>query len=628
MSVSRSAGAFRETSMRSHTRSTRHSPARGGEAPKRSERGAEPIETMRAAPPPPSVSAAPQAMTAGRAIVEVLKAEGIKAVYGIPGGHVLPIYDALHDTHVISHFLVRHEQAAASMAAAYAQLTGEAAVCLVTAGPGATNLVTNVAEAFVGALPMVILAGRGPTTTTFRGASQEVDTELVFRPITKWAERIDRADLVPDALHEAFAVARNGKPGPVYLDLPRDILLQEISFGPYVPAGAPARVRGELENIEAAAALLAAAKNPLLVAGGGTIASGAAAALKELAEHLEAPVITTLAGRGAIDDDHPLSVGGLGAHRNPLSKRLLGEADVILSLGARFEEMETNWRPGFVPSPSACLIQVDIDPAEIGRSVPARLGIIGDIRSVLEELLVVLGAGKELRTAGFQPTAKAQAYADELKRLAEEIAEQAASLDMPIHPLRVIRAVRKALSRDATVAIDVGCLAQHMVGSLPAFPVHLPRSLIVPSSFYGMGFAASALPVARQVYPNRPAVGFVGDGSFQMMLHVLPVAAEYRLGVTWCVLNDRALGSIRDIQEFGMGNRIIDTDFGVQPDFAKVAEACGCYGEQITEPADVDGAIARALAANERGIPAVLDFIVARARMQQTYEHYSFYGRG
>jgi acetolactate synthase-1/2/3 large subunit len=188
--------------------------------------------------------------------------------------------------------------------------------------------------------------------------------------------------------------------------------------------------------------------------------------------------------------------------------------------------------------------------------------------------------------------------------------------------------VRQALPREATIAIDVGCLAQHMVGSLPAFPVHLPRSLIVPSSFYGMGFAGSALPVARQVYPDRPAVGFIGDGSFQMMLHVLPVAAEYRLGVTWCVLNDRALGSIRDIQEFGMGNRVIDTDFGVQPDFAKIAEACSCYGEQVTEPAEVDGAIARALAANEKGVPAVLDFIVARARMQQTYEHYAFYGRG
>ena len=566
-------------------------------------------------------------MTAGRAVIEVLKAEGVRAVYGIPGGHVIAIYDALYDTSEISHFLVRHEQAAASMAAAYAQLTGEAAVCLVTAGPGATNLATNVAEAFVGALPMVILAGRGATETTYRGASQEVDTDQLFRPITKWSERIDRADLIPDALHEAFAVARNGKPGPVYLDLPRDILGQTIKFGRYVPAGPRARPRGEPERIAEAAALLLDAENPLIVAGGGTIASGAWDELRAVAESLSAPVITTLSGRGSIDDDHPLSVGGLGAHRNPLSKRLLAEADVILSLGARFEEMETNWRPAALPSPVARVIQVDIDAAEIGRSVPAQLGIVGDIRAVLEDLLAAIHARAPARRGSFRPNARIQECAAELKRQDVEIAEEAESRQRPIHPLRVIRAVRAALPRVATVAIDIGCLAQHMVASFPVFPVHLPRSLILPSSFYGMGFAGSALPVARQVYPDRPAVGFIGDGSFQMMMHVLPVAAEYKLGVTWCVLNDRALGSIRDIQEFALGNRIIDTDFGVQPQFAKVAEACSCYGEQVTDPADVDGAIARALAANEKGVPAVLDFIVARERMQQTKEHFAIYSR-
>jgi acetolactate synthase-1/2/3 large subunit len=572
-------------------------------------------------------ASAPREMTAGRAVVQVLKAEGVRAIYGLPGGHVLPIYDALYDAAEISHFLVRHEQAAASMAAAYAQLTGELAVCLVTAGPGATNLVTNVAEAYVGALPMVILAGRGGTNTTYRGASQEVDTDQIFRPITKWAERVDRADLIPAALHEAFAIARNGKPGPVYLDLPRDILGEKIKFGRYVPAGPRACPRGEPESIRAAVALLLDAANPLIVAGGGTIASGASEALQALAEALSAPVITTLSGRGAIDDDHPLSVGGLGAHRNPLSKRLLVEADVILSLGARFEEMETNWQPAALPAPAARIIQVDIDPVEIGRSVPAELAIIGDIRAVAEDLLAAIRARDPDRTRPFQPNALTQGYAVELRRIADEIAKQAASRQRPIHPLRVIRAARQALPRQATIAIDVGCLTQHMVGSLPLFPVHLPRSLIVPSSFYGMGFAGSALPVARQVYPDRPAVGFVGDGSFQMMMHVLPMAAEYRLGVTWCVLNDRALGSIRDAQEFALDNRIIDTDFGVQPDFAKIAEACGCYGELVTDPAAVDGAIARALAANQKGVPAVLDFIVARERMQQTYDHFTFYGR-
>ena len=568
----------------------------------RTERGSASIALEpRSAP----TTALPQEMTAGRAIVEVLKAEGVKAVYGIPGGHVLPIYDGLYDTPEISHFLVRHEQAAASMAAAYAQLTGEAAVCLVTAGPGATNLVTNVAEAFVGALPMVILAGRGATATTFRGASQEVDTELVFRPDHEMggADRSRRShsgcaarSLRGGAQRQTWSgLSRSAARYFVGEDQIRALRACRTARAPTRRAGAdPCRSRASAQ-----------AKQPLIVAGGGTIASGASADLQSLAETLAAPVITTLAGRGAIDDDHPLSVGGLGAHRNPLSKRLArrGRCDPVAWRALRGDGNQLAARicpiAGRARNPGRYRRGRD-RPQRAGASCrdrrhPGRLG--RDARRV--------GEARPARGCRRPAHGATKGYAAELKRLDGEIAELAASREKPIHPLRVIRAVRQALPREATIAIDVGCLAQHMAGSLPAFPVHLPRSLIVPSSFYGMGFAGSALPVARQVYPDRPAVGFIGDGSFQMMLHVLPMAAEYRLGVTWCVLNDRALGSIRDIQEFGMGNRIIDTDFGVQPDFAKIADACNCYGEQITDPDDVDGAIARALAANEKGIPAV-----------------------
>jgi acetolactate synthase I/II/III large subunit len=572
--------------------------------------------------------AEPREMIAGHAIVQILRAEGVTAVYGLPGGHVLPIYDGLYAARGIRSFLVRHEQAAACMAAAHAQLTGETAVCLVTAGPGATNLATSVAEAFVGALPMVILAGRGPTNTTYRGAAQEIHTEELFRPITKWAVRVDRADLIVEVLRQAFATARNGKPGPVYIDLPRDILNEKVTFGPYHPVGPRARPRAEPSKISQAVCMLFEASNPLIIAGGGALASGAWDAVRELAESLAAPVITSLAGRGIMADDHPLSVGGLGCHRNPLSKRLLAEADVVLSLGARFEEMETNWRAGFVPQPSARLIQVDIDAAEIGRSVPAALGLVGDIRSVAEDMIAIARAeDRALEAGAFRGIRRAQDFVAELARIEAEIAKDAASDERPIHPLRVIAAARKALPRNASVAIDVGCLAQHMAGSLPAFPVYEPRSLVVPSSFYGMGFAGAGLPVARLIYPERPALGFIGDGSFQMILHVLAMAAEYKLGVTWCVLNDRALGSIRDIQQFGMDDRIIDTDFKVQPDFAIIARASGCHGETIDAPEEIDDAIARALQANEQGVPAVLDFAVARARMAQTYEHYLFYGK-
>lgn len=221
-----------------------------------------------------------------------------------------------------------------------------------------------------------------------------------------------------------------------------------------------------------------------------------------------------------------------------------------------------------------------------------------------------------------------RALAAEMSRLQDAVDRLAASTQVPIHPLRAIRAVREAFPRETIVATDVGCLAQHIAGATPYFQVYGPRSTIVPSSFYGMGFAAAALPAARLVHPDRPAVGFVGDGSFQLMMNILPVAAEYRLGVTWCILNDGALGSIRDIQQCRFANRILATEFGLQPDFAALARACGCHGERIEDPLGLDAAIGRARAANRDGIPAVLDVAVARERMLGSLEHYAFYPRG
>lgn len=560
--------------------------------------------------------------SAGQAIVEVLRAEGVKHVFGLPGGHVIGIYDALYATPEITHVLVRHEQTAASMAAAHAQLTGEPGICLVTAGPGCTNLLTGIAEAYVGCLPIVILAGRGATATAQRGASQEVATDQIFKPVTKWSVRVDRADLIVDVLRQAFAVARGGRPGPVLVDIPRDLLDSDVVAGEYLPVPRSARPPGDEALVAAAARALASAERPLIVAGGGALMSEAAEEVQVLAELLAIPVLTTLAGRGTIPDDHALAAGGLGAHKTTLSARLLGEADVVLGLGARFEEMETNWRPGTVPAPEATYIQVDIEPAELGRSVPAQIGIVGDVRAVTEQLIAAL---RDQAVGNYADHPRSAAIAEELAQLEAEIAQQAAGDEQPMHPLRPIRAIRDAFPRDTTVGFDVGCLAQHMAGAAPYFKVYEPRSTIVPSSFYGMGFVAAALPAARLVHPERHAVCFVGDGSFQMVMNILPVAAEYRLGVTWCVLNDGALGSIRDIQEHVLGDRIIATDFTVQPDFATIARACGCHGEHVEDPDGVDAAIARAREANESGIPAVLDFVVARERVLGSLEHFAIY---
>jgi acetolactate synthase I/II/III large subunit len=562
-------------------------------------------------------------MRPGHAIVEALRAEGVDVVFGLPGGHILGIYDGLYDAPDIRHVLVRHEHTAAAMAAGYAQLTGKPGVVLVTAGPGATNLVTAVAEAYVGALPMVIFAGRGITPTAHRGASQEVPTDRIFAPVTKFAVRADRSAYLVDLTRQAFAIARSGKPGPVYIDIPRDLFDGEIEVPDYVPGAGKQPVGGAPEVIEQAARELLAARRPLIVAGGGAVASGAFNEVRELAELLRAPVLTSMSGRGSLPDDHVLAAGGLGAHRNPLAKRLLVEADVLLGLGTRFEEMETNWRPGYVPADGARYIQVDVDPAELGRSITAHTPVIGDVRVVLGQLLDIIRP-----QAPGGPMAEDPRVTEVIDGVAKIDAEADAALAddrVPLNPLRVIRTARQVFPRETTVATDVGCLAEHIAGAFPYFRVFEPRSFISPSSFYGMGFATSAAPVAKIVYPDRPALCFCGDGSFQMVLPVLPAATENHLPVTWCVLDDQALGSIRDLQEFRLHERYLATSFEYQPDFAAVAAGCGCYGERVTAPDAIEAALRRALAANVAGQPAVLDFRVAPDRMEQSREHFNLY---
>jgi acetolactate synthase-1/2/3 large subunit len=563
-------------------------------------------------------------MSAGRAVVEVLKAEGVRFVFGMPGGHTIGIYDALYGQQEISHVLVRHEQHAASMAAGFAQLTGEPGICCVTAGPGATNLVTSIAEAYVGALPIVIVAGRGAARNAHRGASQEIDQVTIFGPITKWGIRIDRPDLIVESLRQAFTIARSGKPGPVLLDIPQDVLAAEIEFADYHPVGKPARLRGDLDRIRTAAAALKAAERPLILSGGGAIAADAAQEVRELAELLSVPVMTTLAGRGILPDDHALAAGGIGHHRQDITKYLLPNADVVIGIGARFEQQETNWKPAYLPAPSATYIQIDIDPVEIGRSVVPAIGIVGDAKLVLRDLIAELGPAE---TANRRPTVAGQARLDDLAQrraaVEAEIRTMVASDQQPLHPIRVLDSIRAVFPRETTVAIDVGVLAQGMGGAYPYFKIYQPRSTIVPSSFYGMGFSASAFPVARLVYPDRTAVCLVGDGSFQMVMNILPVAAELNLGVTWCILNDRALGSIRDTQTQAFNGRYIATEFALDFDFAGLAGASGCYGERVTDPHHIEAALRRAIAANSAGRPAVLDFVVAKERLKGSVEFFA-----
>ncbi len=564
------------------------------------------------------------AINAGQAVVRILEAEGVKFVFGLPGGHTLSLYEGLRNSPSIRHILVRHEQAASNMATGYAMLTGEPGICCATAGPGATNLVTGIAEAFIGALPVIALTGRAPMQVYLRGAAQEIAQEKLFAPITKWAVRVERADMIPEIMRRAFTIARSGKPGPVLIDFPMDILMQSIELDAYVPVGKPPAPRGNPELVSAAVEELLRSANPIVIAGGGTVMSGAFQELREFAETLGLPILTTLSGRGSFPDDHPLAGGGLGMHRSTASKKLLLDADFILGLGCRFEQFETNWMRDYMPASDACYVQVDTDPAEIGKAVIPRIGIISDIRLLLEDMLKLV---KDKGGPDYRKAFAGLPRVEELTRLKEQVAETvnkaAATSEKPLSPFRVIREIREAFPRETTAGVDIGNLAQALGGSSAYFGIYEPRSIIPCTSFYAMGFAASAIPVGKLVYPEHPAVAICGDGTFQMIMNVLPVAVEHNLPVTWCVFNDQSLGSLKGIQEGMSSGPPFAITFKIQPDFALVARACKCYGEKVEEPDQIKPALQRAIDANSQGIPAVLDFIVHHQGSAAANEYFS-----
>ena len=401
------------------------------------------------------------------------------------------------------------------------------------------------------------------------------------------------------------------------IDLPRDILAQKVAFDGYQPVGKPLPPRGNPAQIEAAAAALRRAARPLILAGGGAVAADAQAEVRALAEALQAPVLTTLSGRGSLPDDHPLAAGGIGHHRTWLTKRLLPEADVVLGLGCRFEEQETNWRDGYVPDPRACYIQVDIDPAEIGRSVVPQLAVVGDVRLVLRDLLEALKPGAP---NGAAP--RLEALARDKQQLEDEVAGMVGSEQRPVHPMRVIGTVREVFGRDATAAIDVGVLAQGMGGAFPYFKVYAPRSCIVPSSFYGMGFCV-VRAAGRKAGPSGPPGGRLRRRRLVPDDHERAADRRRAQAAGDLVRAQRRRARLDPgrpacrLRQPHHRDHVRDA-----AGFRDIAQACQCHGERVDDPAQVRPALERARDANARGVPAVIDFIVARERLAGSVEFF------
>jgi acetolactate synthase-1/2/3 large subunit len=528
--------------------------------------------------------------TLAEALWHALEAEGVEYAFGIPGANILPVYDAYARlSPSVTHVLVRHEQAAAHAAEGYAHATGRIAVCLATSGPGATNLVTGLADANHDRVPLVAITGNVPTAVAGTGAFQEADIAAIARPCTKWSTVLRDPRDFEETLARAFHLARSGRPGPVLVDIPRDVQLMPVAPG-YRPAAPATPPRPAEADLDAAAALLRAAERPLLYLGGGVRKGGAAAEVLALCERLALPFVTSLHGKGAIPEDHPGWLGMIGMHGHAGANRAVQRADLVLAAGARLSDRSTGARAGFAPG--ARLVQIDLDPAA-AEGDRAALALRGDLREVCASLLARLPAGVR-----HPPRAAWSAELAALRAPSEAGAAGSGLLRAP----DVIEQLQARLPRGAVVTTGVG---QHQMFAAQRWRATGPHDFITSGGFGTMGFCLPAAIGAQLGRPEATVVGIDGDGSFQMTLQDLATAADLGLPLKLFVLNNRGLGMVRQMQRLFLGRRFAASDLSARPDFAAVAEAFGCLGLRAGSAAELDHAVARALA--HTGSPAVVE---------------------
>ncbi len=536
-------------------------------------------------------------------IVRALSAEGVRYVFGIPG-NPRALYDSLYDHEEIKPVLVRHECSGAFMAMAYSKLTRQPGVCFGSPGPGVANLIPGVLEAHSGCTPLIVLGSSSPLSTEGMGAFQEAPQMDMLRPITKWAYRLPSADRAAWAVRRAFSIASNGKPGPVYLDIPFDVGVSQTQLTDYTPSTRPLRVRPEWERVKEAAELLLKAERPVIVAGGGAHTSGAHRELLELCELLGIPLLTTPSGRGIIPEDHPLSLGLVGLYRTRVGRQVYREADLLLSLGSRHEEFQTaSWR--YYPE-GARLIQVDIDPYELGRNWIPAVPVVGDVKLFLQDLLSIIKERITRKPLEEMPRVKGILEAKEA--FESEVQEECMDPSTPLKSKRVVYEANRVFGR-GTILVNENGSQDLWSYYWPYYKVLDIDGCVAPAEQTCMGFGVAGAIGAKLAAPDRKVICITGDGAFQMFMKELPTAVQYGAPVTWIVLNNYSLGWIK-LHERSLGERYIAVDFEVQPDFASTAKACGCFGMQVKKPEEVRPALEEALDQNLDGIPAVLDFIV------------------
>jgi acetolactate synthase I/II/III large subunit len=536
-------------------------------------------------------------VTGSEILLESLKREQVDVIFGLPGGAVLPLYDALYSAG-IRHLLVRHEQAAAFAADGYARVTGKPGVCLATSGPGATNLVTGLTSAMMDSIPVVALTGQVPESLIGKDGFQEADTIGISLPSTKHSFQVRSAAEIPEVIHRAFATAISGRPGPVLVDLPKSALLDKATASYSERATQPQRRREWLQaDIERAAEMIHESRRALLYVGGGVIHAEAWGEIAEFAELTQIPVTTTLMGLGAFPSCHPLSLGMLGMHGSYATNRAVCECDLLIAVGARFDDRVTGRLKDFAAK--AKKIHLDVDPSEISKNVRTDLGLVGDARETLRAICGALARGKNgaISPARREWLAQIETWRQE-HPLDYEKSEEV------LKPEYVIEMISRYANEDAIVAVDVG---QHQMWAAQYYDFYQPRTWLSSSGLGSMGYGFPAALGAQFAFPDRQVIAIVGDGGFQMTLNDLATAAQYRIPVKIVILNNRALGMVRQWQEIFFEKRYCDIDLNFAPDFAKLAESYGIRGKRIERHDEVGAAVKEMLTGRE---PTLLDFWV------------------
>lgn len=529
-------------------------------------------------------------MTGAQMIVEALKREGVDVIFGYPGGAVIDIYDELYKTPEIKHVLVRHEQGATHAADGYARSTGRVGVCLVTSGPGATNTVTGIATAYMDSIPIVILTGQVPTKLIGNDAFQEVDITGITRPCTKHNFLVKRTEDLPRILRAAFHIARTGRPGPVLVDLPKDVQQGKAEF--YWPEDLKLRSYHPVydphpRQVERAYRLLESSTRPVILVGGGVIASGAHEEVKELAERLNIPVTMTLMGLGGFPGTHPQSLGMLGMHGTYYANMAVANSDLILAVGARFDDRVTGKVDTFAPM--AKIIHIDIDPTSIQKNVRVDVPIVGDCKRVLEKLLeIVKEVGRPEKI-----------WREQFKEWWEQIEIWKKRYPLSykqegeyIKPQFVIEKLYELTKGEAIITTEVG---QNQMWAAQYYKFDKPRTLITSGGLGTMGFGFPAAIGAQVGNPDKMVIDIAGDGSIQMNIQEMATAMEQGLPVKVIILNNGYLGMVRQWQELFYERRYSAVKFQVIPDFVKLAEAYGALGLRATKIEEVEPVLKQAL---------------------------------